>query len=55
MNKNNSEEFRKAFQEHIDATYAKHGGVIDYHLDVAKLTRNVCFGIIIFCILALIF
>lgn len=55
MNKNNSEEFRKTFQEHVDAIYVEHGGTIDYNLDVAKWTRNICFGIIVLCILALIF
>lgn len=55
QNKDNPEDFRKSYLEHLDAIYARHGGVIDYHLDVAEWTKWICIIIITFCILALIF
>ena len=53
--KQNPEDFRKRFQEHLDITYAKHGDVIGYHLYVAEWTKKICIITIILCILALIF
>ena len=55
QNKDNPEDFRKRFQEHLDITYAKHGDVIGYHLYVAEWTKKICIITIILCILALIF
>lgn len=55
MNKENPEEFRKKFQECLDATYAKYGGVIDSHLIVVEQVKKICIVIITLCIIALIF
>lgn len=55
MNKENPEDFRKRFQESLDATYAKHGGVIDSYLIVVEQIKKICIVIITLCIIALIF
>ena len=41
QNKDNPEDFRKRFQEHLDITYAKHGDGIGYNLCVAEGTEKI--------------
>lgn len=55
QNKDNPEDFRKRYQENLDAIYARHGGIIDYHLVVAEWTKRVCIVIITLCTLSFLF
>lgn len=55
QNKDNPEEFRKRYQENLDAIYARHGGFIGYHLVVAEWTKRICIVIITLCTLSFLF